>query len=137
MRIEDIVVGSIYEFERMVTNDDILRFAELTGDHSPLHVDPVFAARTPYKKPIAHGMFAGSLFSTIVGMHCPGEQSVYLKQTVSFHLPIFSNDRLLVRGVVVHKSDTIGVIRVRTEIWRDDDLLIDGEAIVKVASYDE
>ena len=40
---------------REVTQDEVNRFADLTGDHNPVHLDPAFAARTPFGGTIAHG----------------------------------------------------------------------------------
>lgn len=40
---------------RTVTQDEVDRFADLTGDHNPVHLDAEFAARTPFGGTIAHG----------------------------------------------------------------------------------
>lgn len=44
-----------------VTQDMIDRFAEATGDHQFIHVDPVAAAATPFGGTIAHGFLTLSL----------------------------------------------------------------------------
>jgi len=44
-----------------ITQDRIDRFAEATGDHQWIHVDPVRAAQGPFKKTIAHGYLTQSL----------------------------------------------------------------------------
>lgn len=49
------------EFPRvihLVTQETIDRYADLSGDHNPLHVDPEFAGRTPFGSTIAHGPIA-------------------------------------------------------------------------------
>ena len=46
---------------RTVTQDEVNRFADLTGDHNPVHLDPDFAARTPFGGTIAHGYLTLSL----------------------------------------------------------------------------
>ncbi len=46
---------------REMTQDEVDRFADLTGDHNFIHVDPERAARTPFRTTIAHGFFGLSL----------------------------------------------------------------------------
>ena len=50
-----IKVGDRAEFEKMVTAEDVARFADCTGDTNPLHRDPDYAAKTRFGQCIAHG----------------------------------------------------------------------------------
>src|SRR3989338_2139965 len=105
LHYEDIQVGVVYEFEQTITRDDVIRFAELSGDHNPLHVDHAFGEQSQFGKNIVHGMFAASLFSTLVGMYCPGQDALYMGQTLQFRKPLFYGDHVTVRGTVAEKSD--------------------------------
>ena len=40
---------------RTITQDEVDRFADLTGDHNPIHLDPEYAAGTPFGGTIVHG----------------------------------------------------------------------------------
>jgi acyl dehydratase len=46
---------------RELTQDEVDRFADLTGDHNFIHVDPERASETPFGGTIAHGFFGLSL----------------------------------------------------------------------------
>jgi acyl dehydratase len=46
---------------QLVTQDDIDAFADATGDHQWIHVDPERAARGPFGTTIAHGLYTLSL----------------------------------------------------------------------------
>lgn len=131
-KYSDINVGDIYEFERAISKEDVETFARLTGDYNPLHVDEEFAKNTLFKKNIVHGMLAGSLFSTLVGMYCLGENNLYLTQTLNFVKPIFLGDKVLVRGTVKNKIDSVRMIYLKTEILRDNTVVVTGDAKVKV-----
>jgi len=48
-----------------VTQAMIDRFADLTGDHQYIHVDPVRAAATPFGGTIAHGFLVLSLLAKL------------------------------------------------------------------------
>lgn len=129
---EDIKVGGVYEFERVITHEDVIKFADLTGDCNPLHVDSVFGEKSQFGKNIAHGMLAASLFSKLVGMYCPGQNALYMSQTLQFCKPVFYGDGVVVRGTVVEKSDSIRMVTLKTEIVRDGEIMINGEAKAKV-----
>ena len=68
---------------------DVEAFARVTGDNNPLHIDPVFAAQTPFKRPIIHGMLGASIFTKVLGTEFPGYGAVYLGQTLEFLRPMF------------------------------------------------
>ena len=70
------------------------RFAALTGDYSRLHTDAEFAKKTPYGKPVVHGVLAASLISTVMGMKLPGEGTVFIEEQVRFLCSSLSADRV-------------------------------------------
>ena len=54
---EDYRVGEVFVSPgRTITETDIVLFSAFTGDWHPLHTDVEYAARTPFKGRIAHGM---------------------------------------------------------------------------------
>jgi acyl dehydratase len=82
-------VGFSYEHEFSFSQDSVQRFAEVTGDNNPIHLDGTYAATTPFKKPIMHGFLSGSIFSKVFGTIYPGEGTIYLKQEMIFKRPMF------------------------------------------------
>lgn len=78
-----------YKHEFSFTQNDIIKFAEVTGDKNPVHLDANYAATTMFKVPIMHGMLGASLFSKVFGTLFPGEGTIYLKQSLSFLKPMF------------------------------------------------
>lgn len=71
------------------TQADVEDFARVTGDNNPLHLDAAFAAQTPFKRPIIHGMLGASIFTKVLGTEFPGYGSVYMSQTLAFLRPMF------------------------------------------------
>src|SRR5947199_8864399 len=71
-------VGARATRERTITDADIVRFAEVSGDRNPVHLDEEYAARSPFGQRIAHGFLVGSLISATIGMDLPGPGSIYL-----------------------------------------------------------
>lgn len=76
-------------------------FADVTGDHEFIHVDPVAAARTPFGGTVAHGFLTLSLLSQMAAsvMYVPGNLKMavnYGFEKVRFIAPVRSGKR--VRG---------------------------------------
>ena len=84
-----IKVNEIYSHPFKFSQEDVNRFAEVTGDKNPVHTDAAFAAKTMFKKPIMHGMLGASIFSKVFGTLFPGEGTIYLKQSLGFLKPMY------------------------------------------------
>jgi len=84
-----IQLNDIYKHEFSFSQADIVKFAEVTGDKNPVHLDANYAASTMFKVPIMHGMLGASLFSKVFGTLFPGEGTIYLKQSLAFLKPMF------------------------------------------------
>jgi len=132
LNFSEIKEGDIYLFEKNLSEENVMGFAKITGDFNPLHVDVAFGRKSQFKSNIVHGMLAASLFSTLVGMYCPGEKSIYLTQTLNFKAPIFYNESVFVKGTVLAKNDAIKVITLKTEIIKEGKVMINGEAKVRM-----
>jgi phosphate acetyltransferase/phosphate butyryltransferase len=102
---DEIKVGDSASLLRTLTKDDISIFAAMSGDENPAHLDEEYARSDVFHKIITHGMWGGSLISTILGTKLPGPGAIYLGQTLSFRRPIALGDRITVT-VTAKAKDT-------------------------------
>jgi 3-hydroxybutyryl-CoA dehydratase len=93
-----LTVGMCAELRRTLLAPDVAAYAALLGDTNPLHLDAAFAARTPFGRPIAHGMLSAGLIPTIFGATIPA--AVYVSQTLSFRRPVYVGDAVTARVTV-------------------------------------
>ncbi len=116
-KIDSISVGQVAELEHTITEDDLQRFIELTGDDNRLHTDPKYAAKTSFKKPVAHGMLGASFISTVIGTKLPGDGALWFAQSLEFLLPVRVGDKLTIRVEVLKKDDRTEIIELQTDIF--------------------
>ena len=89
---EDLDIGMEASYTRAVSEADLQVFATVTGDTNPIHLDAEYAARTPFKERIAHGMLSAGYLSAVLGTKLPGPGAVYVSQTLSFRGPVKIGD---------------------------------------------
>jgi len=130
---DDISVGETFAITREFTEEDVQRFAQLSGDFSPLHVDLAYARTTEFGKCVVHGMLLASLFSQLVGMHIPGTLALYLGQDTSFRKPVLVGETVQAVGKVTAKNEGTRTLLLSTEIRNaEDKVVVSGTAKVKV-----
>lgn len=131
--INDIQIGQSKKFTIVISESMIDKFAELSGDYNPLHMDENYAQTTKFTHRICHGMLLSSLFSKLVGMHIPGKNALYFSQSLKFLLPCFIDEKITVEGKVLDKSTSTGIITIKTTIRNESEkILVDGKAKVLV-----
>ena len=86
-RAADLRIGMSAEFEREITEDNVLAFARNSGDYNPLHIDPAYAAGTNFGRRIVHGAMQVGMASAMVGMHLPGRNALLTLLSASFPPP--------------------------------------------------
>jgi 3-oxoacyl-[acyl-carrier protein] reductase len=133
-----IEVGERAEFQHQLTQDDVDRFAALTGDYNALHVDPAFARRTLFRRPVVHGMLSASFISTMIGTLLPGSGALWTSQTLDFVSPAFVGDTLTVVATVEQKSVAARVLILHTVVTNQHgQQLVKGTSHVKVLDMRE
>jgi 3-hydroxybutyryl-CoA dehydratase len=128
--LEDLSVGQSAEIARTVTDADIRRFAEVTGDDNPVHLDDAYAAATPFKTRIAHGMLSGGYISAVLGTRLPGPGAIYLSQTLSFKRPVRIGDEVLCRATVTAIDQEKARVTLSTTCEVAGKKVVEGEAVV-------
>ena len=132
--IEEIAPGQTASWKRTVTDDDIRRFAALSGDDNPVHLDEDFAAKTRFKGRIAHGMLAASFISTVVGTRLPGYGCIYITQNLRFRAPVRIGDTVETIATVAEVDREKKRVRMETVCKVGDTVVVDGEATLLVPS---
>ncbi len=124
-------VGDSAEITKTIDEADIQAFAEVTGDHNPIHLDDEFAKTTRFGRRIAHGMLSASLISAVLANKLPGEGSIYLGQTLEFRAPVFPGDEITARVTVREIREDKPIVKLETVcVNQRDEVVIRGEATV-------
>jgi acyl dehydratase len=129
---DEIQVGDKAEVSHTVTERDLILFAEVSGDVNPVHLDEDFAAATPFKGRIAHGMFSGALISAAIACEMPGPGTIYIGQEMSFLRPVRLGDEIRIELEVIEKLPK-NRARIATRVFNQDGKqVVDGVATVMV-----
>src|SRR6266567_27282 len=123
-------IGTQATLSRTITENDILLFALVSGDHNPIHLDADYAEQSFFGKRIAHGFLIGSLISAVLGNDLPGPGSIYLGQTLRFLAPIHIGDTVTVTIKVVALREDKRIVTLHTACTNQHGtLVLSGEAI--------
>ncbi|MBW7837166.1 MAG: MaoC family dehydratase [Sphingomonadales bacterium] len=128
--IDDMAVGDAATFAKTVTEADILLFAAVSGDTNPVHIDQDFAAATPFKSRIAHGMLSASFISAVLGVRLPGPGTIYLSQSMRFRAPVRVGDTVVATATIKTLDVDKRRVTLETVCKVGDTVVIDGEAVV-------
>ena len=123
--------GQSISVTREVSEEDVRRFASISGDDNPIHLDEEFARASRFGRRIAHGMLIGSYISAAIGTRLPGRGAVYLSQSLSFKAPAFVGEAVtVVLTVKASRSDKPILVLDTRCLGPRGDLLVEGEAVV-------
>lgn len=125
--IDELSVGLSASYRHTITDADVHAFADLTGDHNPLHLDDEFARATRFKGRIVHGMLTASYFSTALAI-LPGPGTIYLSQSLHFRAPVRIGDTVEAVVTVAEIVPDKGRVLLKTVCRVGDTVVLDGEA---------
>ena len=116
----DVRVGQTATRSITLTADHVRKFAEISGDHNPLHFDEAFAAKTRFGKLVVQGGLTTGLLHALVAMDMPGPGTVFLSQDWKFTAPVFIGDTITGKAEVLEVHPAKPVTRLKMEVTRQD-----------------
>jgi len=123
--IEELEVGMTRHLQKVVTDEDIEMFAQVSTDRNPVHLDDDYAQDTIFEGRIAHGMLTAGLISAVIGEQLPGHGTVYLGQSLKFLAPVRPGD--LVRAEV----EVLEIDHAKRKVKLDTRCLVAGKPVLK------
>lgn len=135
MQNMQVKVGDKFSTERLVTDELVRKFADVSGDYNPIHLDDEFAKETRFGQRIAHGMLSGAFISSVLGYKLTDRRIVYLSQTLRFTSPVFIGDTVTTTATVKSIREDKPIVTLETVCTNQrGDTLVTGEAAVMVLS---
>jgi 3-hydroxybutyryl-CoA dehydratase len=131
LTLETLKVGQSAEQLRTVSAEDLARFAEVSGDNNPLHMDEAYALASPFKGRVAHGMLLGAWISALLGETLPGPGAIYVSQSLGFKRPVRIGDEVLTRAEVAEVDLKAGHVKLATRCTVKGKTVLDGEAVLR------
>jgi acyl dehydratase len=125
----ELSVGQKASRSLTLTEDHVRKFAEISGDHNPLHFDESFAAGTRFKKLVVQGGLTTGLLHALVAMDMPGPGTVFLSQNWKFTAPVFIGDTITAIAEVTRIHETKPVTQLKVRVIRGEgETVLEGEA---------
>lgn len=120
--------------EFFIGPEQVRAFADLVGDHNPVHLDAEYAATTKYGQPICHGMLVAAYISGCL-VEALGQGTVYVDQQLRFRRPVPVGSRirvLLGQPEVASKGQSLLTTTIEVQqgnLWKK---VLEGQATVVV-----
>jgi 3-oxoacyl-[acyl-carrier protein] reductase len=130
---DSIRIGDSKSLVKTITESDVRKFVEMTGDDNPLHVNRAYAEKTSFKDIVVHGMLGASFISTVIGTKLPGAGALWVSQNFDFLLPVRLGDVLTIICTVCKKHEREQLLELDTRILnQNQQLVLTGQGKVKI-----
>jgi len=130
---EAIKIGDNQSLVKTITETDVRKFVEMTGDDNPLHVNRAYAESTAFKDIVVHGMLGASFISTVIGTKLPGKGALWVSQNIEFLLPVRLGDVLTISCTVLRKHERERLLELDTRIVnQNQQVVLTGQGKVKL-----
>ena len=126
-------IGQQFSVSREVTEELVRQFAEVSGDHNPIHLSDEFAKTTRFGRRIAHGMLSGAFISAVLGNEFRDMKIVYLSQTLRFRAPVYLGDTVTAIATVTAIREDKQIVTLDTKCMNQNgETLVTGDAAVMI-----
>ena len=115
-RLEGFAVGDTAQTVWHVTEEEIKKFAALSGDRNPLHMDSDYARSYGFEDQLAHGLLVGAKISGVIGMQLPGKRCLLLEQKLSYPNPLYPGDCASMRVEIQTVHTELAVIELKVTV---------------------
>ena len=126
-------IGDSGTLQKTFTNEDVIKFSDISLDVNPIHLNDDYASKSIFKKRIVHGILVSGLISAVIANKMPGIGSIYLKQNLVFHKPVYIGETITAEVIIKDIRADKPIVTLITRCYNENKkTVIDGEAVVMV-----
>ena len=112
-----------------LTAEHVAMYAQITGDHNPLHFDEAFTSKTKFGRLVVQGGLTTGLLHALVAMDMPGPGTVFLSQNWKFTAPVYIDDTITAQAEVLNVHERKPVCQLKIVITnQNSQTVLEGEA---------
>jgi 3-hydroxybutyryl-CoA dehydratase len=130
----ELAVGMTVSIQNTVSEQDVIDFARVSGDHNPLHMDEEYAKTTQFSGRIAHGALSASYISAVLGNDLPGPGAVFLELNLKFVRPVRIGDTVTSTAEVIEMVERGYRVKLAVKGEVNGKIVMRGEAVIMVPS---
>ncbi len=128
--LSELLEGNSATVDFTVSSAQMAAFAELSGDHNPLHTDDAFARHRGYEGRVVYGALLIAKVSQLIGMRLPGRNSTWASVSFDFRRPLYVDQAAEVQGTVVTVHEATRMIVLELKLRSNGKVLGKGKAEV-------
>lgn len=133
MKISNYSVGQSATISKAFSQQDVQKFAELSLDINPIHLNKEYAKTTIFGNSIVHGFLYGSLISAVIANKLPGPGAIYVHQELNFKLPVFTDELITATVTIKDIYKEKSILYLETICSKNkDEIVIAGKALIKI-----
>lgn len=117
-----------------VTSADMRAFAQLSGDHNPMHTDESFAVSRGFDGQVVYGGLLIAQISRLLGMDLPGANGIWCSLRLDFKKPLYVGEEAEVSAEVTNICESAGLVELRLQLKSQAQVLAQGSAEVVIVS---
>lgn len=124
-------IGQSASFEKCITDEEVRKFADISGDDNPVHLNEEYAKDSIFGQRIVHGILVSGLISKVIGTQLPGNGTIYLSQNLKFIKPVYVGEtvkaEVVIKDIITEKRRMV----LETKVYRQNaECVLTGEALV-------
>jgi len=133
----ELAPGVQHAFDFCIDDADMLRYAELSGDRNPLHLDADFARSRGFRDRVVYGGLLIAQVSRMIGMHLPGRDAIWNGLRIDFRGPLYVGETARLEAEITHHSEAVRALELRFRLSREaetSEILAQGRASVSLSA---
>ena len=134
-KIEEIKINNKIETTITFTEEMVDKFAQITNDHHPLHVNRAFALENGFKNKIVHGMFISSVCVSIIVNQLIGENMIIISQNFKYNSPVLVNEEVHIICEILKIEQRFKIVEIKYKIKQKNVVACTGKINIKLRQY--
>jgi|APSaa5957512535_1039671.scaffolds.fasta_scaffold11845_2 acyl dehydratase len=131
-KINKLFEGMSHSHSFVVTKEMMDGFLSISNDTNKLHTDEDFAKINKFDGVVVYGGLIIAQISYLIGVHLPGENSIWNGLRINFKSPLMVNTLAILKATITHVSEATSSVEIKFDVTSEDNIIASGSVGVTI-----